>query len=247
MGYTQCHFFAGIGGWSRALALAGWPEDRAVWTGSCPCQPFSAAGKQKAQSDERHLWPAWFKLISAAKPQVVFGEQVSGAIAHSWLDDTFNDLESQGYETFASVLPACSVGAPHKRDRLWFVAKSSFELFDGSGNSRAQRWPEYSNGSKIMADTDQPRSQGRDGAELPECTSECLIGSSSAYAAHSDGEPPQRFTEPRSECNFWQFEPAVGRVANGISARVGKLRAFGNAIVPQVAQEFIEAFMECRP
>ena len=119
--YTQAHFFAGIAGWAYALRLAGWPDDQPVWTGSCPCQPFSVAGKGKAQSDDRHLWPAWFNLIKSVKPPVLFGEQVVGAIAHGWLDDAFDDLEGQGYETAAAVLPACSVGAPHKRDRLWFV------------------------------------------------------------------------------------------------------------------------------
>src|SRR6478736_4470499 len=82
-GYTQCHFFAGIGGWSHALQLAGWPTDRPVWTGSCPCQPFSAAGKGIGFADERHLWPAFHWLISQCRPATVFGEQVASAAA--WL------------------------------------------------------------------------------------------------------------------------------------------------------------------
>src|ERR1700761_9055756 len=78
-GYTQYHFFAGIGGWSYALRLAGWPDDRPVWTGSCPCQPFSQAGKGAGFSDERHLWPAFFWLIEHGKRKDVpiFGEQVA--------------------------------------------------------------------------------------------------------------------------------------------------------------------------
>lgn len=78
-GYAQHHFFAGIGGWSYALRLAGWPDDSAVWTGSCPCQPFSSAGKRTGTSDERHLWPAFFDLIEACRPPVVFGEQVASS------------------------------------------------------------------------------------------------------------------------------------------------------------------------
>lgn len=122
--YTQCHFFAGIGGWSVALRLAMWADDRPVWTGSCPCQPFSSAGKQKGKDDERHLWPVWFRLIRECRPAIVFGEQVAAAIAHGWWDDVADDLESEGYACGAAVLPACSVGKPHKRDRLWFVANA---------------------------------------------------------------------------------------------------------------------------
>jgi site-specific DNA-cytosine methylase len=85
-GYGQCHFFAGIGGWSYALRLAGWDDGRPVWTGSCPCQPFSAAGKGEGGSDARHLWPHWFRLIRECRPAVVFGEQVAAAIGWGWLD-----------------------------------------------------------------------------------------------------------------------------------------------------------------
>ena len=124
-GYRQCHFFAGIGGWAYALRLAGWPDDRPVWTGSCPCQPFSAAGTRHGGGDDRHLWPHWARLIRECKPPTVFGEQVAAAVAHGWLDLVFDDLEALGYACGAVSLPAASVGAPHRRDRVWFVAKSS--------------------------------------------------------------------------------------------------------------------------
>lgn len=124
-GFDQCHFFAGIGGWSHALRLAGWPDDRPVWTGSCPCQPFSEAGKGLAKEDPRHLWPAWFKLIKSCKPSIIFGEQVPEAVRHGWLDAVYDDLEAEGYAVGAAILPACSVGAPHLRDRLWFLADAS--------------------------------------------------------------------------------------------------------------------------
>jgi len=130
-GYTQCHFFAGIGGWAYALQLAGWPTDRPVWTGSCPCQPFSSAGKQKGKEDERHLWPVWFNLIRQSRPPIVFGEQVSAAILHHWWDDVSDDLEGEGYTTRAQIRPASSVGAPHKRDRLWFVAYNNGKRCNG--------------------------------------------------------------------------------------------------------------------
>lgn len=121
-GFTQCHFFAGIGGWPLALRLAGVPEDAPLWTGSPPCQPFSAAGKQLGQFDPRHLAPVFLDLISECRPPVLFGEQVAPAIAKSWMCDLQTHLEGENYAVGFAVLPACSVGAPHKRDRLFFGA-----------------------------------------------------------------------------------------------------------------------------
>ncbi len=121
-GYTQVHLFAGLGGWSLALRLAGWPDDRPVWTASCPCQPFSVAGKQQGADDERHLWPEALRLICECRPLVAIGEQVSGAGGFEWLTGILADLESELYRVGASRLPACSVGAPHQRQRLWWVA-----------------------------------------------------------------------------------------------------------------------------
>lgn len=123
-GYTQHHFFAGIGGWSRALRLAGWPDDRPVWTGSCPCQPFSAAGKGKGVDDDRHLWPAFRWLIAQCKPSVIFGEQVASKAARGWLAGVRTDLEAMGYGVGAADLCAAGVGAPHIRQRLFWVANS---------------------------------------------------------------------------------------------------------------------------
>ncbi len=117
-GFTRCHFFAGIGGWDYALQLAGWPEDYPVWTGSCPCQPFSEAGKKAEFSDERHLWPIWKNLIGISKPAIVFGEQVESGPARAWLDLVCADMEADGYAFASGVLPAASVGAPQGRHRI---------------------------------------------------------------------------------------------------------------------------------
>lgn len=121
-GFTQCHFFAGIGGWSLALRMAGWADDRPVWTGSCPCQPFSDAGKGKGLSDERHLWPAVYRLIKECAPDVVFGEQVASKDALGWLDVVRADLEGSDYAVGAIDTCAASVGAFHIRQRLYWVA-----------------------------------------------------------------------------------------------------------------------------
>jgi site-specific DNA-cytosine methylase len=118
-GYTQCHFFAGLGGWPYALQLAGW-DTRPVWTGSCPCQPFSVAGKGAGFADERHLWPSWQHLISQCNPPIILGEQVASAT--QWLGLVCGDLEGMGYAVGFNHIEAASAGADHRRDRIFFVA-----------------------------------------------------------------------------------------------------------------------------
>ena len=126
-GFTQCHWFAGIGVWSYALRSAGWSDSRPVWTGSCPCQPFSVAGRKLGAGDERHLWPVWFPLIRECRPDVLFGEQVSGADGDEWLDAVSLALESEGYAFGALDTCAASVGAPMCRQRLYWVANADYE------------------------------------------------------------------------------------------------------------------------
>jgi DNA (cytosine-5)-methyltransferase 1 len=137
-GYTQCHFFAGIGGWSLALRLAGWPDSRPVWSGSCPCQPYSVAsvahGGAQGQSDERHLWPFFRDLIRERRPPKVFGEQVASAINWGWWDEVALDLEDEDYACGAVVLRASAIGASHQRKRLCFVA-------DARGSGRKGHQP----------------------------------------------------------------------------------------------------------
>lgn len=125
-GFTQCHFFAGIGAWSYALRLAGWSDDAPVWTGSCPCQPFSVAGKGDGTADARHLWPEWSRLIFESRPPVVFGEQVASKPGLAWLDLVHADLEGAGYAVGTADLCAAGVGAPHIRQRLYFVADAGW-------------------------------------------------------------------------------------------------------------------------
>lgn len=123
-GFTQCHWFGGIGGWSLALRMAGWADDRPVWTGSCPCQDFSSAGKQEGFDGTRHLWPAFYRLITERRPDVILGEQVASPLALAWLDLVRDDLEDSGYACGAVDLAAASVGAPNIRQRLYWVADS---------------------------------------------------------------------------------------------------------------------------
>ncbi|PLO01813.1 DNA cytosine methyltransferase [Klebsiella michiganensis] len=126
-GFTQCHFFAGIGGWSYALRLAGWPDNRPIWTGSCPCQPFSSTGKGAGFGDDRHLWPAFGWLIKQCRPQRIAGEQVAGGRADPWFDLVQNDVERMGYAFGLTPFPAAGVGSPNERERAYWVADANLQ------------------------------------------------------------------------------------------------------------------------
>src|SRR5690606_11221726 len=148
VGYTQYHFFAGIGGWPYALRLAGWPDDWPVWTGSCPCQPYSSAGARKGDDDPRALWWAWRWLIDQRRPPVIFGEQVASADGRAWFARVRADLEAMGYAVGAADLCAAGVGAPHIRQRLWWVAHSAVsERRWASGKVDGLRWVAEAGGS----------------------------------------------------------------------------------------------------
>jgi len=325
-GFTQCHFFAGIGGWSLAARLAGWPDDRPLWTGSAPCQPFSVAGQQKGKEDERHLWPVFFDLIRECRPDVVFGEQVASAIGKGWLDGVSADVEGAGYACGAAVLGAHSVGSPHIRQRLYWVADSGSERREGerlllrveapgrhapavleaTGSGTDSRLADAaSRGQRI------DRSTSRSAGYPDECGKDCRLGDPmlsrlEEHTGHGDdGHEPGRLdadaARPVAEAggDSWLADPcAVGRergtdasrpagkdeaerveghadlgsggmsswsrfdlipcadgkarriepglapLANGIPARVVRLRGYGNAIVPQVAAEFVMAYQE---
>jgi DNA (cytosine-5)-methyltransferase 1 len=219
--FRECHFFAGIGGWAYALTLAGWPADLPVWTGSCPCQPFSTAGKGLGERDPRHLWPEWFQLIRECRPERIFGEQVAGAVAHGWLDAVSADLEAEGYAIGAVVLGAHSVGAPHLRQRLWFVAEGPRELGDAESCDRRLSIRQGTAASL------EPRGPSTPGGLCDGFWSSC------DWLPCRDGK-----ARP--------VEPGTFPLADGVPSRVGRLRAYGNAIVPQVAAEFVRAYMEVR-
>lgn len=215
--FTQCHFFAGIGGWSHALRLAGWPDDRPVWTGSCPCQPFSVAGRGAGVADERHLWPHWFHLIAQCRPRVVFGEQVEAAIRHGWLDLVQDDLEGIGYAVAPIGLPAACVGAPHIRQRLWFVADavSAGRAERGTG---AGRGPTAGDGSTDrLAHSGEQGPQGRGavrqrGDERAAGEGGVAFWSDAEWIWCRDGK--------------WRpVEPLPQQMADGFSQSMGRLRA----------------------
>jgi len=223
--YAQCHFFAGIGVWSRALRSAGWWDERDVWTGSCPCQPFSAAGKGDGFDDERHLWPAWEYLIEECRPGTVFGEQVASKDGLQWLDLVSADLEGKEYAFAATDLCAAGVGAPHIRQRLFFVGHKLGHTDDArlerliDGHRAPFRW---------LGEVRSTSTAGESGERRPGPVNGQWRDADWLHCRDGKWRP---------------VEPGTFPLAHGAPARVGRLGAYGNAIVAQAAQTFIEAFM----
>lgn len=210
--YERVHLFAGIGGWEYALSLAGWPPGRPVWTGSCPCQPFSAAGKGGGDGDPRNLWPQMARLIEECLPPTIFGEQVASKAGRKWFAGVRSDLEDLDYSVGAVFLPAASVGSPHKRERLWWVAHSERQRLQGQWQTRT------------IVERNDRTERKRDTIKAG-CWSE--YDELQCY----DGK-------------VRRIEPGLSSVAYGVPNKMGRLRGYGNAIVPQVATEFIMAFLE---
>lgn len=301
--YDRCHFFAGIGGWELALELAGWPEDKPVWTGSCPCQPFSTAGKGKGTKDERHLWPEFRRLIEECKPSTIFGEQVASKAGREWLDRVQTDLEALGYAVGTADLCSAGVGSPNIRQRLYWVADAKY-MPKGSGESNEQsqskkdgrsRSSDSGIGIERLGDSQSGRLQSGEllenqSAGSTEPASIDIQGSAEAigmvdsvnerlegYTGNGsssresrrlcadEGRPtgktmwdnfdvvrcveptkePGRFVEKwrRVECGTLPLAP---RLPKGVELSTSTLlKGYGNSICPQVAAEFIGAFMEC--
>lgn len=272
-GFTQCHFFAGIGGWSYALRKAGWDDSRPAWTGSCPCQPFSLAGAQRGFADERHLWPIWRDLVAVVRPPVVFGEQVASAT--EWLGLVRGDLEEMGYAVGALPIQAASAGADHLRDRYWFVADAGLSehewqrVSSGPPGERSSD-PERRDGCGIvsgfdLADAGSGRfsrsSQGQ--SEQPRRTETQRASNSSINVADTIGERGCCRDRERQDATHadapgktsWvvgfdgkrrPVKSGIRLLAHGVPNRVGLLRGFGNAIDHRPAKEFIAAYMSAR-
>ena len=236
---THIDLFSGIGGFALAANAAGydtrvfceqddyctgvlnrhWPGvpvirdirefDGSKWrgadllTGGFPCQPFSQVGEQRGEEDDRHLWPEMFRIIKEARPRWVLGENVAGIIKMA-LDDVLSQLEGEGYTTGAVVLPACSLNAPHRRDRVWIIA-----------HSKCKRWAEMVSGKTRIGATPGNGWPARN-----------------AYSCSSAAETLSAMERVYSE-------PAILGADDGIPKRVDRLKALGNAIVPQVAFEII--------
>lgn len=303
-GYRQCHFFAGIGLWSYALRKAGWSDDEEVWTGSCPCQPFSAAGKREAFDDERDLWPAFFALIRERRPVVVAGEQVASRLGLAWLDAVHADMEGEAYTVGAVDTCSAGVGSPNIRQRLYWVAHSISERgrggelgredaadvrqsgevvrmadpecgaterhghplageargAQGETHQRERLRPDAGNGGEPvgMDDSASPRWDAR----TQSCGSnETEDGRTKAIRCEAWAETWGRSSalRPGPTNGFWRaadwlcctdgkwrpVESGAFPLVTGAAARLGRLRAYGNAINAEVAIEFLRAARSC--
>ena len=266
-GFRQCHFFAGVGVWSYALRLAGWPDDRPVWTGSCPCPSFSAAGKGEGFDDPRHLWPAWYRLIPQSNPPTIFGEQADDAIGYGWLDLVQTDLERAHYAVGKAVLGACSVGAPHIRQRLYFCAHARWQEAHGEPRARSEtRDSLHPDSERSFARRETSTTVGHGNppdpastpslVENPQCPSHPRLGQHGRSRVCV--ETPTGLAGSSSLSGFWRdaqwlycrdqkyrpIEPPIFPLADVVPNRVGMLRGAGNAIVPAQAAEFIKAYLD---
>ena len=293
-GLRQFHAFAGIGGWSLALQLAGWPKDREVWTGSCPCQPFSSAGKAGGLGDERHLWPAFYRLIAERRPAIVFGEQVASKAGRLWLSGVRVDLEGLGYAVGAADLCAAGIGAPHIRQRLYWVADTKAVRgkicnskdkrptqgeINAPGDDSHPVWLDNPTSSRYASagtreSIESKKSSGllgmgrevgwlehheRDGRKKRRCvldrvaaggcgenswfgdsrTIQCTDGTARRVGR---GIFPLAYGIPRG---LGSGQPVLrGLARRARRNRTGRLRGYGNAIIPSLAAEFARAYME---
>jgi DNA (cytosine-5)-methyltransferase 1 len=255
-GYTQCHFFAGAGLWSIAARLAGWSDDKPLWTASCPCQPFSAAGKQGGADDARHLWPDLYRIVRTARAAgqhvpVLVGEQVAGAAGYGWFDGVRADLAREGIAARTVDIPACAVDAPHERNRLWWCA-----LLQGQPPTRQLQQHEQ-DGRAVAGHAD--------GSYLPlgyaiGTRLERQRGDVDRRAGRPQSDRPVATTDvgDRRNGTFWsdaewitchdgkarRAKPGISMLVDGMAGRIGLWRLAGNSIVPQLAAEVIASILD---
>jgi len=199
-----------------------------IITGGYPCQPFSKAGQRRGDKDDRHLWPEMLRVIQAVRPTWVIGENVAGHISLG-LDTVLSDLEGEGYQARCFVIPAVAADAPHRRDRCWIVA------YSGGGRHRVEE-------EKIFAGGDGTFPSSAKARDVANADSQRLQGVGQKRG--NEGSAGLRSGEARRQKSFWEPEPAVGRVVNGVPSRVHRLKQLGNSIVPQVAARILYAIKE---
>lgn len=229
-GFTQVHLFAGAGLWSVAARLAGWPDDRPIWSASCPCQPFSTAGKGLGVDDARHLWPDVDRLLHGARERgfgtpAIVGEQVAGSAGANWFDRVRADLEERRYRARVVDITACAVDSPQVRQRLYWCAVEDVADSDGRG-----------------------RVEDRIG---------CGVGEVPPGRAHTERSVSKRGSGGRNGSDWagWEWlvcpdgfrrrtEPRIRLLDHGLAGRAEAGRLAGNGIVVPLAAEVIASLME---
>jgi len=266
-----------------------------ILTGGFPCQPYSMAGKRKGKEDERHLWPSMLRAIREIKPKYIVGENVFGLL--NWnggmvFDEVHSDLEVEGYEVQAVVIPAAAVNAPHGRDRVWFVATNTNRISDWGGTKQSsaahkQGWSgETNSGIGVTREQQFVRDIASEGdATNPECnglqhgnetrnirsteetpcgkggklTNDIATNGETSNVTNSDewgleGGQKQEKNKHTVDGNTWDIFPTQSPICGGDDGipteldgitfskwRNESIKAYGNAIVPQVAYEIFKA------
>lgn len=267
VGFDRVHFFAGIGTWDYCLNQAGW-GDRPIWTASLPCQPFSAAGKGLGKADERHLLPHYLNLVRECRPNIQIGEQVERAIAHGWLDDLQATMEAEGYAVGHCVLGAHSIGAPHIRQRLYWVGISDSpgsqqriettktarhgDTFEPTGSISGMGYTEHD--GRIASEI-----EGSDGASFQDSTA----GKDSTFEFEGTGTSESLSWVYCRDNKYRPVKPGIQPLVDGVTggmvyssdpsepinanatqeARAMRLKGYGNAIQAQTAIAFIRAYL----
>jgi len=187
--------------------------------GGYPCQPFSTAGNRRGEADERHMWPHMLRIVRELKPRWVVGENVKGHITLG-LDTVCDDLEAEGYTVRAICIPACAVGAPHIRERVFVVAN-------------LRTWDTWKRVESIKKNVH--RDEQWQQANMPSADSR------SSVCAGNDGDWKIVRT---NKAGWWEAEPAVGRVVYGVPTQPYRFKQLGNAVVPQQAYPIFAAIAE---
>lgn len=263
----------------RALPYDDMPQVDLI-AGGYPCQPFSAAGKRRGAQDDRHLWPYCIEAVRRLRPAWALFENVAGHVSLG-LDDVCADLEGEGYTIRPLLIPACAVGAPHRRARVFIVAhalgrgRDGIALQQGSGETGRRRPPQPSPSGALAHTSGLGRGQRKPESSQPQRLADAHSPGATSPVGHPSGtrlplpkqpgEPSptecrsgswsatgERGRAPWADCVWVQCRDGklraapsgVRMLAHGIPGRVGQIKGYGNAVVPQVVEMIGRAILE---